>query len=81
MDWRLLRSPYDVERNGLVRVAAKAPNFEIAVSSIECIAQRRRWLRRTLEAEHGSFHASTASRSASLRACVAHAAAALTDEP
>jgi hypothetical protein len=33
-------------------VAAKASDFEIAISGIECIAQRWRWLRGTLEAEH-----------------------------
>ena len=30
MDWRCLRSPHDVEGNGLVGVAAKAFHFEIA---------------------------------------------------
>src|SRR6476659_610379 len=49
---RSLRSPHDVEGNGLMRVAAKAFHFEIAVSGIECVAERGRWLRRTLKAEH-----------------------------
>ena len=35
-----------------MRVAAKASDFEIAVPGIERVAQRRRWLRRTLKAEH-----------------------------
>ena len=35
-----------------VGVAAKATDFEIAVPGVERIAQRRRWLRRTLKAEH-----------------------------
>jgi len=52
MDRRCLRSPHDVERNGLMRVAAKAFHFEIAVSGIECIAECGRWLRRTLKTEH-----------------------------
>jgi len=47
MDWRCLRSPHDVEGNGLVRVTAEATDFEIAVPGIECVAQRRQWLRRT----------------------------------
>ena len=41
----MLRPPHDVERNGLVRVAAEASDFEVAVPSIECVAQRGRWLR------------------------------------
>jgi len=47
-----LRSAHDVEGNGLVRVAAEAADFEIAVSGIERIAQRRGWLRRSLKPEH-----------------------------
>src|SRR5258706_10028065 len=52
MDRRCLWSPHDVEGNGLMRVAAKAFHFEIAVPCVDRIAQRRRWLRRTLKAEH-----------------------------
>ena len=52
MDRRCLRSPDNIEGNGLVRVAAEAFHFEIAVSGIERIAERRRWLRRSLKAEH-----------------------------
>jgi hypothetical protein len=33
-----LRSPHNVERHGLVRVATEASDFEIAVTSIEGIA-------------------------------------------
>src|ERR1700730_9258055 len=51
MDRRCLRSPHDVERNGLMRVAAKATDFEIAVPGVERVAQCRGWLRRTLKAE------------------------------
>ena len=35
-----------------MRVAAKAFHFEIAIPGIERIAERGRWLRRTLKAEH-----------------------------
>ena len=52
MNRRCLRSPHDVEGNGLVRVAAKAFHFEIAITCVEGIAERGRWLRRTLKAEH-----------------------------
>ena len=52
VDRRPLGSPHDVERDGLVRVAAKASDFKIAVTCIERVAQGRRWLRRTLKAEH-----------------------------
>ena len=52
MDRRCLRSPHDVEGNGLVRVAAKAFHFEIAEPGVDRIAERGRWLRRTLKAEH-----------------------------
>src|SRR5258707_76817 len=52
MDRRCLRSPHDVEGNGLMCVAAKAFHFEIAVPRVERVAQRGRWLRRTLKAEH-----------------------------
>ena len=51
MDRRRLRSPHDVQRDGLMRVAAKAFHFEIAITGIEGIAERRRWLSRTLKAE------------------------------
>ena len=52
MDRRCLRSPHDVERHGLVRVAAEAFYFEIAKPGVDGVAQRGRWLRRTLKAEH-----------------------------
>src|SRR5262245_39190526 len=52
MDGRRLRSSHDVEGNGLMRVAAKAFHFEIAVPGVDRVAQRRRWLRRTLKGEH-----------------------------
>ena len=40
MDRRCLRSPHDVEGNGLMRVAAKAFHFEISTTGIECVADR-----------------------------------------
>src|SRR6476660_1032864 len=49
---RCLRSPHDVERDGLVRVAAKTTDFKIAVPGIERVTQRRRRLRWSLVAEH-----------------------------
>ena len=52
MDRRRLRSPHDVERDGLMRVAAKAFHFEIAEPGVDRVAQRGRWLRRTLKAKH-----------------------------
>src|SRR4029079_11484405 len=47
-----LRSPHDVQGDGLVCVAAKAFHFEVAVSGVERIAERGRWLRWSLKAEH-----------------------------
>ena len=52
MNRRRFRSPHDVEGNCLMRVAAKAFHFEIAEPGVDRIAQRRRWLRRSLKAEH-----------------------------
>ena len=52
MDRRCLRSPHDVEGNGLMRVAAKAFHFEIAAPRVDRVTQRGRRLRRTLKAEH-----------------------------
>ena len=52
MDRRCLRSPHDVEGNGLMRVTAKTFHFEIAEPGVDRVTQRGRWLRRTLKAEH-----------------------------
>src|SRR6476660_5970747 len=52
MDRRRLRSPHDVERDGLMCVAAKAFNFQIAEPRVDGVAQRWRWLRRSLKAQH-----------------------------
>jgi hypothetical protein len=40
MDRRHLRSPHDVEGNGLMRVAAKAADFKVAIARIERVAER-----------------------------------------
>ena len=52
MDRCRLRPPHDVERDGLVRVAAKAADFEVEVARVERVAERRRRLRRTVITEH-----------------------------
>lgn len=52
MDRRRLRPPDDVERDSLMRVATQALHFEIAVSGVDRITERRGWLRRSLKAEH-----------------------------
>ena len=59
MERRCLRSPHDVEGNGLVRVAAKAFHFEIAEPGVDRVAQRRRWLRRSLKAGHALYELAT----------------------
>jgi hypothetical protein len=51
MDWRRLRSPHNVERDRLMRVAAQAFDFEISIASVESIAECRGRLRRSLKAE------------------------------
>jgi hypothetical protein len=38
--------------HGLMRVAAKAFDFEIAIARVDRVAERGRWLRRSLKAEH-----------------------------
>ena len=81
MDRCSLRSPHDVERDGLMRVAAKAVHFEISEPGVDRVAERGRWLRRTLKAKYALVPRLDASRSASLRASVARSAAARTDPP
>jgi hypothetical protein len=76
-----LRAPHDVERHRLVRVAAKAFDFEIAVARIERVAQRRRWLRRTLKPEHALIPRLDGEPVGFLAACFARSAAARTDAP
>jgi len=52
MDRRCLRLPHDVERNGLMCVAAQTSDLQIPKPCIEGITESRRRLRRALEAEH-----------------------------
>src|ERR1700736_3555843 len=52
MDWRRLWPPHDVERDCLMCVAAEAFHFEIEVTGVERVAERRGWLRGSLKAEH-----------------------------
>jgi hypothetical protein len=53
MDRRCLRSAHDGEREGLVRVAAQTPDFQIAVIGVERVAERLRRLRRSSGPEVG----------------------------
>ena len=83
MDRRCLRTPHDVERDGLMGVAAEAADLEIAVTGVEG--------RRPAQAMAAPVPcnracacsiASTASQVGCLAgASVARSAAALTDEP
>lgn len=52
MDRRCLRSADDVERDGLMRVAAEAADLKISAPGIQGIADGGGRLRRTLVAEH-----------------------------
>src|SRR4029077_13510424 len=52
VDRRRLVPPHDVERHGLMRVTPEAADFEIGVPGVQGIAQRRRWLGRSLVPEH-----------------------------
>jgi hypothetical protein len=52
MDRCGLWSADDVERYGLMRVAAEAADLEIAKAGVERVTQSGRWLGRTLEGQH-----------------------------
>jgi len=52
VDRRRLRPAHDVERDRLMRVAAEAADFKVAVAGVERITERRRRLGRPLVAEH-----------------------------
>src|SRR4029077_10041846 len=52
MNRRGLWSPHDVQRHGLVGVAAKAADFEISEASVESITERWRRLRRSFVTKH-----------------------------
>jgi hypothetical protein len=49
-----LRPPHHIQRNGLVRLADKASNLEIATASVERVPDRGRGLGRPLVAQHAS---------------------------
>jgi hypothetical protein len=51
MDRRCLRSPDDVKRHRLMRVATKAFHFEIVIARVERVTQCRGRLGRSLKAE------------------------------
>jgi len=44
--------PHDIQSDRLMRVAAKAFDFEVEISSVERVTERRRGLGRSLKAEH-----------------------------
>lgn len=52
VDRRRLRSPHNIERDGLVGVAAKAFYFEVSVPGVEGISESWRWLSWPLESKH-----------------------------
>lgn len=52
MDRRVLRPADDVERDRLMRVAAEATDLKVTITGIQCVADGRRRLRRSLIAKH-----------------------------
>src|SRR3974390_661695 len=52
MDRRGFRTPPDIECDGPTGVAAKAADFERKRARVERVAERGRWLRRSLEGQH-----------------------------
>jgi len=44
--------PHDIQRDRLMRVASKAFDFEIEITSVEGVAEGRGGLSRSLKAEH-----------------------------
>jgi hypothetical protein len=51
MDWRRLGPANDLQRHRLVGTASEAFDFEVSISGIERVAERGRWLRRSLKAQ------------------------------
>ena len=68
MDRRRLRPPHDVERDGLMRVAAETADLKVGVARFERVAECRRRLAGHLEATTRLVDASQASLSACRRA-------------
>jgi hypothetical protein len=52
VDRRCLRPSHDIQRDGLMCVAAKASDLEITITRIECVTKRGRGLGRALITEH-----------------------------
>jgi hypothetical protein len=82
VDGCCLRPADDVERDGLMGLAAEAADLEESKAGIERIAERRRRLGRSLKAEHALVPSlAGASRSACLRASAARSADARIEPP
>ena len=64
-----------------MRVAAQTMDFEIAKPRVDRVTQRRRWLRRTLKAEHALVPRLDGEPVASLRASAGRSAAARINAP
>jgi hypothetical protein len=64
-----------------MRVAAKAFHFEIAKPGVDRVAQRSRWLSRTLKAEHALVPRLDSEPVGFLASCAARSAAARADAP
>jgi len=75
VDGRGLGPSHNVERNGLVRVAAETADFEIEVASVEGVTERRR----RLAANNGgrALHDASALREAAAGAYCPHGEDAL----
>jgi hypothetical protein len=52
VDGRCLRPADDVQRHGLVSVAAEAADLKLEKSRVQSVAEARRGLRRSFETEH-----------------------------
>jgi hypothetical protein len=80
MDRRCLRSPHDVEGNGLMRVAAKAFHFEMAIAFIDSSPSVGDGLCRTLKAQH-TVVPSLAGEPVGYRACLSQRSAVARNDP
>jgi hypothetical protein len=52
VDGRCLRPPHDVQRHGLVCIAAEASDFKVAMAGVQGVTEGRGRLRRTFVSEH-----------------------------
>jgi len=80
VDRRCLRSPHDVEGNGLMRVAAKAFHFEMAIAFIDSSPSVGDGLCRTLKAQH-TVVPSLAGEPVGYRACLSQRSAVARNDP